>query len=210
MALSTTIIKNRMGRDSALLLLPAQGDDEKNDIIDDALAEFVSFTDQPILSANLSVTASVEVYSIPATIRKVASIRDADTNTVVYSIDRERGEIVLQSAPGAAYTFVVYGTPADPQTNRDTVIAAIRPDDISCFFAYIRWSAHEWAGDPAADKFYVKARTLGKQVRRRGNRSVDNLYKVFEQFDVKGRRIGDSGNASGFDVDINNQYESDL
>jgi len=209
MALTSANLRTRMDREFKLLGITSTMTDEKNDIIDDALSEFVSYMDKPIISATLAVTAGTTRYDMPATIRKIQDVRDADGDSVVYSEDLTAVQIVLQDDPTSG-NYTVYGTPEDVETNRDTIVAAIRTQYKRVLWAFVRWSTYAWAHNDKATNMLKEARFLANSERKSQNRRMDDVNTTVQSKDTTGQNIEDVGNVEGRDVNISNLFESDL
>ena len=209
MALSTTLFYDRMDEDFLLLGDPSES--QQKNILIDALNEYLKDMENPRTSASLSVTADEDTYSVPAGIDKIADVRNELGKSVNWELDQTVNEIVLQDAPGSDTTYTVYGTTKDVRTNIETVTAAVPENDESVLWELIRAFAHRWANSDQASKLLQEAKALAEEKKQSKNRSIglarsNNVRHV----DVRGRIIGDSDNKAGIDVDINDQFESDL
>lgn len=212
MALSTTTVKARIGRQLALLGLDnSVNQDATADVLRDAVRAYVAKMDQPVISASMAVTADDDgPYSVPATIRKVQDIRDADGDSVVYSRDVTAGTVTLQDAPSASGNYTVYGTPKEVSTNLDTIVAAISEDHEAILLAYCVAYGMMYAMADGADKALQRATYLAQQERKSANRDLDMDFVRVKHKDVRGQLIDDSSNAEGFDVDVDDDLASDL
>lgn len=210
MALSKTKLFARMDREFKILGLSSSKSDEKNDILIDAVSEFVSLMDVPILSANVSIVADTTRYTKPATLEKIVDLRDTDYASIVYSEDDTRGEFVLQDSPSATETWIMYGTPADIETNIDTFIAEIKTDFFPVLWAFIRAAAYAWAANDKADNMWILARKKGLKKRGSINRRLDWGRATVKTLDTTGANIADSNNAEGFTTDKSDLFKSDL
>ena len=210
MPLSLAIVKGRMDRDASLALL---GDftDAQDDIIGDAVNEFIRFMDRPITSGAMAVTAgSTGPYAVPTGIGKIRDVRDADGDSVVYTYDDVVDKITLQDAPGETGNYTVYGLYEDAYSDLDSCIALINTDLYSVLYSFVRWAAYDWDNHDNANSMYQKARDMARNARKKRNRDLDKQTMQALRKDVQGRNIGDSASADGIDVQINNLYESDL
>lgn len=210
MALTSAGLKSRMDREFKLLGLSSSKSNEKNDILTDAVSEFVSLMDTPILSANLTIVADTTRYTKPATIEKIVDIRDTDFNSVVYSEDETRGEFVLQDTPVLDATWIIYGTPADIETNIDVIVAAIDTDYKAVLWAFIRYAAYAWAPRDSAPAMYKLAREIGLKKRGSINRRLDWGRTTVKTLDTTGANIADPNNSEGFKVQKPDLFKSDL
>jgi len=208
MALSLAKIKTRI--DASLKLLGKQSNDVKEDNISDAVSKFVSKMDVPIYGVTFSTVANTKTYSVPAGIRKIQDIRDADGESVVWSLDTTTNEFTLQTAPDTVETWTVYGTYNGVRTNLDTVITAIDESLEQVLWAYVVAYCYGWANEDTAANKLQTANFLAKEERESNNVSLSMDFVTMQNYDTTGKRIADSANAEGFDVQIDGLYESDL
>ena len=207
--MTLTELKARMEKDSALILLGDISDSE-DDIISDAVSQFVKKMDYPIISASLSVTEGNKgPYDLPETISKIRAIYDNEGDGEVYTCDEVRGQITLQDAPAGNLTYTVYGTTDNIITNLSTVVAAIPENDLNVLFAYVRAYAYDWGNEATADAKLQKADFLAAQARKAKNRSINNLTQPIGIIDAQGNRIVAANNPFGLSG-ISGLYEQDL
>lgn len=211
MALSTLTIKARIGRQLAMLGFDSVNADGQTDIMCDAVRAYTRRMDLPVISASLSVTASDDgPYTIPATIRKVQDVRDADGDSVVYTTDTTVGKITLQDAPGADASYTVYGTPKEVRTNLDAVVAAITEDHEGLLMAYCAAYARMYVNEQGAADALMLAERLALKERMAANRTLDQDFVRVKEKDVRGQVVDDASNVEGHDVDVDDSSESDL
>lgn len=212
MALATATLKARIARQLGILGLDNSVNEEATaDVLRDAVRAFVAKMDEPVISATMAVTADDDgPYSVPATIRKVQDIRDADGDSVVYSKDVTARTVTLQDAPSASGNYTVYGTPKEVATNLDTIIAAISEDHEAVLAAYCVAYGKLYVMAEGAEKSLQAAVYLAQQERKSRNRDLDMDYTTVKHKDVRGQLVSDSSNAEGLDVDIDDDLASDL
>lgn len=208
MALSLSGMETRI--DNSLKLLGSQSSTIKEQNISDAVAKFISKMDVPLITSAVSVLSGDKTYSIPADIRKIQDIRDADGDSHNYTIDATSRQFILQTAPTANETYTVYGTPDDVRTNLDAIIASIPTSYEYILWAYIIAMSYEWANEDTASGKMQKADFMANEERRSKNLSIGSDFVTMQTFDSDGRLIADGGNAEGFNVDIDGLYQSDL
>lgn len=207
MALSQAILRARALREFAILGVDTSTYD---DIIADGLRLFVQRVDQPIMSATVAVTVSEGPYTIPAIIRKVADVRDASGSSVKWSEDTTAGTFTLNSAPGAAGNYTVYGTPKNMVTNVAAIITALSEDFYPVLWQFVRASAHAAMSSELAEKHMALAYQMALEERKSANRLLSADYLTAQMRDGTGQVVADADNADGVTADISDFLESDL
>lgn len=208
MALSYTGMQTRFN--NSLSILGDPGASVIADIIIDATRRFISIMDTPMLSASLSVTTSSGPYDVPATIRKIADIRNSSNVSQEYVYDATTNKITFVKAPLTSGTYTIYGLPKEVRTNISTIIAAISEDYESVLWAYIRAFAYSWADHPDAIAKLQEADKLAFEERQSSNYPTGHYPVSIKQLDTRGNLIADSSNYEGNNVDIGDQFENDL
>jgi hypothetical protein len=209
-SLTTAHLKNRISRELKLLGDPQ--DDEKTDILCDALARFIMMMDMPIIGVSLTVTASTVEYTLPGSIRKMTDIRDSNGVSVNFAFDEVQRVVTLETAPSASGSYTVYGTPKEIRTNIDVIIPAISEDFEWVLWGYVRAFAHSWANSSQFIERRKEADQNALQARQDLNWSVnvDRSKTRVKLRDHRGNVIDDSGNIENVTTGRSNLFRNDL
>lgn len=209
MALSLTIIETKI--DNHLKILGSFASAVKRDIVRDAVMRYCRKVDTPVISATLAVTASTGPYSIPSTIEKMVNLYDDATIPLVvaYGTDLTKREITLVEEPDDAGDYTAYGTPRNIRTNISTVIAAIDENHEDVLWGYVRAFAMQQKNAASANDELLKADKAARELRQNINMHLDSTGNAIKMKDTTGQVIADSANSEGYDVNVDDLYESD-
>jgi hypothetical protein len=161
----------------------------QTDILTDALNEFISKMDMPIISDVIAVTTNTDKYLKPSTISKIQDIRDIEGLSVSYNEDLTTGYITLESIPTVSGNYTIYGTPSSAQASIDTIIGAIKDEYFSVLWAFIIWAAHEYNNEASATDKLQKALLLANNARFSINSRLDQNNKSIQCVDKSGKNI---------------------
>ena len=190
-------------------LYGAPGTEGIKDILVDSITRFISRMDLPIITASIVATEGTDTYSMPSTIKKVRDIRDPDGVSVKYAEDGTTRQITFQDSVSTG-TYTVYGTPDNLRTNIDTIVPLIPEDTEYVLWTFVEVFAAKRAKDTDWPRMLKSAETVAQKERSSRNRRLDINDQMMRLKDTRGRVIADAANADGLNVDISNQFESDL
>jgi len=189
------------------LLLLADFTDTRENLVADALTEFLQAT-EPIISASLAVTAGTLEYVIPATIDVIVRLEDALDANVSYVLNSEEGSITLQDDPDTEI-LTMYGTPADPRTNADAIITGLDEKYLPCFWQYVRAYLYASVNDQKAEIEYQKAEAKAHRLNQYKNSTPSMNAQAIQIKDSQGKIVGSDSAADGINVSYGTMGQAD-